>query len=62
MRCETCNGNGGWWVDWRLNRATDVHLNCDAAWLLCHDCIGGVSSCCDSAGSAQPEPARSGGG
>jgi hypothetical protein len=26
--------------------------------LPCTECIGGVASCCDGAGSAQPEPRR----
>ena len=59
MRCETCGGSG-------VRRRTVPH------WAFvkpterprvieepCPDCIGGITSCCDAAGSAQPEPERS---
>ncbi len=55
MVCETCRGTGIVLVpvppekkilppDWGEDECR-----------LCPDCIGGISSCCDGAGSQQPE-------
>ena len=61
MICETCHGAHGWWVDGEgkpllngLSWAASGSM--PACSRECHDCIAGISSCCDSAVSAQPEP------
>ncbi len=50
MNCPTCLGSGipGW-----IFVASDDGFY---SYRKCPDCIGGVASCCDTAGSAQPEP------
>jgi hypothetical protein len=59
--CPTCRGVGGWWTDGQGRRLpfgeVKIYLgNPPLRWRECHDCIAGISSCCDNAGSAQPEP------
>lgn len=54
MRCPTCANSGrpGWLrVCVRSQQGGFAVL-----WAGCPDCIGGVASCCDAAGSAQPAP------
>jgi hypothetical protein len=60
VKCPTCDGRHGWWVDaWGRRSPTgagDYGYDGYNRWRECHDCIGGIASCCDDAGSAQPEP------
>jgi hypothetical protein len=50
----------GWWVDSEGRRIDAIAAVAfvrfvGVRWRECHDCIAGISSCCDGAGSAQPE-------
>ena len=64
--CSTCHGAHGWWVngegrrlpfgDVKIYLGNPPPLTAKVHWRECHDCIAGISSCCDNAGSAQPEP------
>jgi hypothetical protein len=60
MICPTCHSKyGGWWVDRagkRIAQPADESGDHSAIWHSCPDCIGGIASCCDAAGSQQPEP------
>ena len=61
MICETCQGKHGWWLDAAGCRIPDhapvwMFAHAAVTWRECNDCIGGIASCCDGAGSTQPEP------
>lgn len=57
MRCR-CADN-----EWPGMVRAEQHEDGSVVWLPCPECGGcGVVSCCDSAGSAQPEISRKGGG
>lgn len=59
MICSACHGDHGWWIDMVTGRRIArkaAEAVAYVRWHECPDCIGGVSSCCDAAGSAQPEP------
>jgi len=58
MWCETCRGFGHWWEWWdagtkrrsfAVRRPAGVPAS--AVYRVCLDCIGGIASCCDAAGS-----------
>ncbi len=55
MICDTCrfSGRPGW--IWTVSAGCFGYREVFAA---CPDCIGGIASCCDGAGSQQPEPKR----
>jgi hypothetical protein len=60
MICPTCGGRHGWWVDAagiRLRQGDPYWLRVGliVAWRECHDCISGISSCCDTAGAGIAE-------
>lgn len=53
MICEECGGDGGWRVNNRGQRIIGVPWPGQVAgWQKCPFCIGGISSCCDTAGSS----------
>lgn len=52
MICETCHGQGGWHERHPGVRLGE-HVGTLTRWVPCPDCIGGVASCCDAAGSAE---------
>jgi hypothetical protein len=61
--CPACHNSGR-----RLNPALILEISIFGKrvhnprglplFVTCTECIGGVASCCDAAGSAQPEPAE----
>jgi hypothetical protein len=60
MICPTCKGRAGWWVNAAGLRVPPPgppgFFEIPKTWHRCPDCIGGIASCCDAAGSQQPEP------
>lgn len=56
MRCETCARSGR--PGYLAVRVRSRHDGFAVLWAPCPDCIGGVASCCDAAGAAQPDPQR----
>lgn len=60
MPCPICGGRHGWWVDQHGRRIVGL-IRPDQTmtrWHECEACIGGIASCCDAAGSQQPEPEK----
>jgi hypothetical protein len=51
--CPECGGARGRHVI--VDAPVNGHLARFAQWVPCEACIGGVASCCDTSGSAQPE-------
>jgi hypothetical protein len=50
MRCETCMGDGGWWLDRQGRRLPFQMLHRAVAWMPCDNCGGSaIQSCCDGA-------------
>jgi hypothetical protein len=53
MICPTCHDQGF------IDAGYSIHLG-QNKWIrrmqLCPSCLGGIASCCDAAGSQQPEP------
>ncbi len=50
--CPTCHGRHGWWVTpsgERLMREPWRFPEEPAHWRECHDCLTGISSCCEGA-------------
>lgn len=51
--CPTCHGRHGWWAGKEDGHRVFLPRAGAVVWRECHDCIGGISSCCDGAvGSA----------
>jgi hypothetical protein len=60
MRCETCASSAR--PGHLAFRIRSKHGGSAVIWVKCPDCIGGVASRCDMAGSAQPERPKDGDG
>jgi hypothetical protein len=56
MRCETCASSGR--RGYLAVRVRSSQEGFAILWAPCPDCIGGIASCCDTAGAAQPDPQR----
>jgi hypothetical protein len=59
--CNTCHGFGQWW-EWMVGKTQRRSFCIDgrprdvpstARHVVCTDCMGGISSCCDGAVEAQ---------
>jgi hypothetical protein len=56
MLCETCKDSD--FPGMVLTEVTFPRFRGDGystSWVLCPDCIGGIASCCDAAGSSSPK-------
>lgn len=71
--CNTCHRFGQWWEWQEISAVTGrpirvlrrsfcavrpLQVPAYAVHHICTECIGGIASCCDGAGAAQPEPRR----
>jgi hypothetical protein len=53
MRCSTCQGEGTRLVIVKTLFFADHPVHYHYEYAPCPDCIGGVASCCDTAGANQ---------
>lgn len=57
MICPTCHGAGRIEATYQLSTLIDgISRRSNYVLAPCPDCIGGIASCCDAAGSARLNP------